>query len=229
MYENLQLHSLKNYVYNNDVLKEILIGHRPSHFQFNTVVKAFILSETLLWSGWNFVIPVFPIFAATRIPGGNIVLAATAYSTYLLMRLIFDVISSRYLLQANEMEKFLITILGIIMVSMAFLGFAFSFAISHLFIFYGIAGVGIGIGYPAKLSLFSTHLDKNKETLEWGLSDTAVIGGTALAASLGGFVATEYGFKTLFILASLISVLGTLPYILYLHKDKRSFLHRITE
>lgn len=202
------------------MLKEIFIGHRPSHFQVNAVVKAFIVSEMFLWSSWNFVIPVFPIFAANRIEGGNVALAASAYSTYLVMRLLADIISSRYLLRSSEFEQFIITIMGITLVSIAYLGFAVSFQIAHLFFYYALAGIGVGIGYPAKLSIFSTHLDKNKEALEWSMQDTVVIGGTALAASLGGFIVTEYGFQVLFILASIICILGILPYLLYLHKGK---------
>lgn len=206
------------------MIKEIFIGHKPSHFQVNTIVKAFIASEMFLWSSWNLVIPVFPIFAANRIEGGNVALAASAYSMYLLTRLVADIISSRYLTQSNEFEKFIITIMGIALVSIAYIGFAISFKIEHLFFYYGLAGVGIGIGYPAKLSLFSTHLDKNKEALEWSMQDTIVVGGTALSASLGGLIATEYSFRTLFFLASIICFLGIIPYVLYLHKGKEYFM-----
>lgn len=207
------------------MLKEIFIGKNISSFRFNTIVKAFIISETFLWSAWNFVIPIFPIFVATHVNGGNIAIAASAYSTYLLARLLFDIISSRYIFHMSEVKKFLLTILGITLVSIAYLGFAYSVSVIQIFFFYAIAGIGIGVGYPAKLSLFSGHLDKDKEAVEWGILDSTVIAGTALAASLGGFIATEYGFPMLFAIASAVSILGIVPYILYINKTGRHLVH----
>lgn len=69
-----------------------------------------------------------------------------------------------------------------------------------MFIAYAIAGVGLGIALPAKNSLFVLHLDKNKEATEWGIADTVCFICTAFAAILGGFIATDFGFDTLFIM-----------------------------
>src|SRR3989344_5423131 len=127
------------------MLKDQFIGRNPSHFQVNPVVKAFIISETLLWSAYNFIVPIFAIF-----------------------------------------------------------------------VFYGMAGVGLGIGSPAKHALFSTHLDKDKEPTEWGVYDATHFFSMALAGVVGGFIASQYGFQILFFLASAVNLLGTIPYLLYI-------------
>ena len=62
-----------------------------------------------------------------------------------------------------------------------------------------VAGAGLGIASPAKNSLFSIHLDKNKEAIEMGVTDAVVLVCMALAGALGGFIAITYGFKILFI------------------------------
>lgn len=204
------------------MLKEMFIGRPPSHFHVNGVVKSFIVSETFFWSAWNFILPVFAVFAVNNISGGNIGLAASAYSTHLIARIIFEIISGKYLLKSNELKKYLIAIIGIILMSLGYLGLAFTDTIGVLYLFYGLAGVGFGVASPAKFSLFSTHLDKNKEVMEWGMYDAIVLVGMALAAALGGFIAKEYGFQILFFLASAINLLGALPYILYIHNDKNS-------
>ena len=67
-----------------------------------------------------------------------------------------------------------------------------------IFIFYGVIGLGLGISSPVKYSLFSTHLDKNKETSEWGIYDASVFMGMAMSATIGGFIAYRYGFSLLF-------------------------------
>lgn len=197
------------------MIKEIFIGKRPSDFHMNSVVKAFIISEIFLWSSWNAIIPIFAIFAATQIPGGNTEIAAASFSCYLIVRVIFELISGRYLSRSNEMQKFIVTIMGIILMSLGYLGFAITKNVFSLFVFYSIIGMGLGVASPAKNSLFSTHLDKDKEVTEWSIYDGFVFMGMAMSAAIGGFVANRYGFAFLFNLVAVTNLLSIIPYILY--------------
>lgn len=200
------------------MIKEVFIGRKPSHFHMNPVVKAFIVSEMFLWSSWNAVIPIFAIFAATEIPGGNTEIAATSFSAYLIVRVIFELISGKYLSQSTEMQKFIVTIIGIILMSAGYVGFALTKNISSLFLFNSVIGMGLGIASPAKNSLFSSHLDKNKEVTEWSIYDGFVFLGMAMSAAIGGFVANRYGFPFLFYLVAATNLLSIIPYILYAKK-----------
>jgi len=67
-----------------------------------------------------------------------------------------------------------------------------------------LIGVGFGVASPAKYALFTNHIDKEKATSEWSLYDAITLLGIAAATALGGFIASQYGFSTLFILASII-------------------------
>lgn len=198
------------------MLKEQFLGKNPSHFQINPIVKSFIISETFLWSAWNFVTPIFAIFVVSSIKGGDVQIAASAFSVYLIARVFSELLSGRYLLQKSEREKFILTIAGMLFISLSYIGFAFSHTILFLFIFYAVAGVGLGIASPAKNSLFSTHLDKNKEPGEWGIYDAVTFIGMASTTALGGFIAGQYGFQFLFFLASIVNLLGIFPYLLYI-------------
>ncbi|MBI3092632.1 MAG: MFS transporter [Candidatus Levybacteria bacterium] len=200
------------------MFKEQFLGRNPSHFQINPVVKAFIVSETFLWSAWNFVTPIFAIFVVSNIEGGNVQIAASAFSVYLIARVFSELLSGRYLLGKIERGKFILTIGGMLFLSLSYVGFAFSNTIFYLFFFYAMAGVGLGIASPAKNSLFSTHLDKNKEPSEWGIYDAITFTGMALATALGGFIANQYGFSFLFLLASIVNLLGIFPYLLYIRE-----------
>lgn len=202
------------------MIKEIFIGRKPSDFHMNSIVKAFIISEIFLWSSWNAIVPIFAIFAATKIPGGNTEIAAASFSTYLIVRVIFELISGRYLSKSSEMQKFSITVIGIILMSAGYLGFAETKNVSSLFIFYGVIGMGLGIASPAKNSLFSSHLDKNKEVTEWSIYDGFVFMGMAMSATIGGFVANRYGFPFLFYLVAITNLLSIIPYILYAKKRR---------
>lgn len=197
------------------MLKEKFLGRNPSHFVLNPIVKAYIISESFLWSAWDLVIPIFSIFVIKNIPGGTIQNAAVAYSVYLVSRVIFELISGRYLSQTKDRQKFSVTIAGMVCLTLAYLGFAFSSSMITVYVFYGLLGIGLGIASPAKNSLFSIHLDKNKEATEWSLADGATFICMALATALGGFIATVYGFQALFLVAAIINLLGTIPYLLY--------------
>lgn len=202
------------------MIKEIFLGKKPSDFHVNGVVKAFIISEIFLWSSWNAVTPIFAIFAASKIPGGNTEIAAASFSTYLIVRVIFELISGRYLSKSNDMQKFIVSIIGIILISVGYVGFALTKNVSSLFVYYGIIGVGLGIASPAKNCLFSSHLDKNKEVAEWSMYDGLVFMGMAMSAAIGGFVANRYGFTFLFYLVAITNLLSIIPYILYAEKKK---------
>ena len=198
------------------MLRESFLGKNPSRFQFNPIVKAFIISEGFLWSAYNFLIPIFAIFVVNNIIGGNIQIAASAFSCFLVSRVLFELIICRFLLRKSEKTKLLFVILGTVILSVSYFGFSFATNIPSLFIFFVIAGMGLGIASPPKNATFSIHLDKNKEETEWGLHDAVVFMGMASTTALGGFIATQYGFSFLFILAAIVNLLAIIPYLLYI-------------
>jgi MFS family permease len=197
------------------MLREQFLGRNPSHFTLNKIVEAFIISETFLWSAWNFVTPIFAIFVVNDIKGGNIQIAASAFSVCLISRVIFEIITGRYLNNKTDRNRLHLTILGMVIMSVAYIGFAFSHTIPLLFLFYVLIGIGFGVASPAKYSLFSEHIDRDKATTEWSLYDAITLIGIALATALGGFIASFYGFTFLFILASVVNLLGIVPYLFY--------------
>jgi MFS family permease len=197
------------------MLREAYIGRNPSHFHVNRIVESFIISETLLWSAWNFITPIFAIFVITQIKGGNIQIAASAFSAYLITRVVFEIIAGRFLIEKTDKNKLTVTIIGMVLMSIAYIGFSFSNTIPLLFAFYILIGIGLGIASPAKYSLFTEHIDKGKSSTEWSLYDAVVLIGVASATALGGFIAGSYGFRVLFILASVVNFLGIIPYLFY--------------
>jgi MFS family permease len=202
------------------MIHEAFMGRNPSHFHVNSLVKAYIFSESLLWSAWNFITPIFAVFVVNNISNGNIEVAATGYSVYLISRVIFELIAGRFLSNTDDRKKLIVAITGISILSFAYIGFALSNTLIPFFLSYIIVGIGFGIASPAKNSLFAMHLDHNKEATEWGIADASTFICTALAAVLGGFIATTFGFKTLFLIACVINVLSIIPYALHLTKAK---------
>lgn len=202
------------------MLHELYISRLPSHFKLNKIVRAFIISETLLWSAWNFVTPIFGIFVITHIKHSSIETAAGAYSVHLIARVVLEMFTGRYLKGSKDEDKLILSVLGMTLISIAYIGFSISNTSILLFGFYIVAGIGFGIASPAKNSLFSTHLDKNKEASEWGLYDAVTFVGVALTTVLGGYIATNYGFSILFLLASFVNLMAIIPYLFFLNLKK---------
>ena len=182
---------------------------------FNPYIKSFIISDGLLFSAWSLIFPLFAVFVTSNIAGGNIEVAASTVTVYFIIRIITEIISGKYLQKYSESKRLSILIAGMLLVAVAYLGFAFSKTISAIYIFWAIAGVGWGLATPTRLSLFSLHLDKNSAVTEWSVTDVINLILIAASTALGGFIATQYGFQLLFILAAIINLLGVIPFWLY--------------
>lgn len=198
------------------------MGRKPSHFlMVDPIVKAYIISEMFCWAAWNFIFPLFAVFVVGQINKGTIALAATGFSTYLISRIIFELLSGTFFAKKAEKQKIVILLTGIATISLSYLGFSVSRDIVHIFFFYILFGAGIGIAAPVKCSLFSMHLDKNKEATEWSIADAASAMAMALASALAGFIVVIYGFRILFVMAAILNILSVIPYMLTLKRRKR--------
>lgn len=196
------------------MIKDHFMRILPARKTVNPIIKAYVISEAFLWSGWNLVIPIAALFVTYNIPGGTIQAAATGYSIYLIARVLFELISGKFLARSTDKQKLTAAALGVLFASISLFSFAYTTTVSAFFLSYLIGGIGIGIGSPAKNALFSIHIDKNRETTEWGVADGITFISMALATTLGGFIAAQFGFKMLFSIAGAVSLLGTIPYLL---------------
>lgn len=199
------------------------MGNARKHlekFKINSVVKAFILAEMLLWSGWNFIMLFFSIYI-TRLPGGTVQHAATATSIYFLSRVIFGLTSGRLLVKKSKEYKFAITIIGMSIVTICYIFMSQKTRMLDIFILFGGIGAGLGLATPAKNSLFSSHINKDKESLTWSALDAGVFISLAITTSIGGILINNYGFSSLFLIAAGINTLAIIPYLLYLQQWKK--------
>jgi MFS family permease len=194
------------------MFRESFLGRNPSHFHLNPFVKAYIISESLMWAAWNFITPIFALFVVSQVHQGTIQTAALGYSIYLASRVVTELINGRILQGSNDTKKVGMAILGMICIGLAYLGFAVSHTIITLYIFYVLLGIGIGMAMPAKNSLFSIYLDRDKEATEWSMSDAVQFGAMAVATIIGGYIALNFGFTILFYLAFTVNLLAIFPY-----------------
>lgn len=181
----------------------------------NKIVKAFIVSEFFWASAWNAIIPVFSVFAIKAVPGSNISLATTAFGVHVAVRIIVELIFSKYFSKVtSNRSRIMFALIGIIIVCLSYIGFAFISNPWLSYVFYGLLGLGVGINVPPKMSFFSSNLEKGKEAFAWSIYDVTSMGGSAVAAIIAGYIIHDFGFQTLFAISAFVNLLSTLPYIL---------------
>lgn len=186
------------------------IGKFRKQFKISAVVQFLTYSDVLMMSGWGMVNPILAVFFSDHIIGGDLKFAGLASTIYFLVKSLFQIPIARYIdKHKGEKDDYIFMIIGSVLISLS----AFLFVLAkypwHVYIIQVIYGFGGAFSFPTWMALFTRHVDKNKEGLEWSLYYTSVDIGTALAAGLGGFIASTFGYQILFWIVGMGSVLGT--------------------
>lgn len=83
-----------------------------------------------------------------------------------------------------------------------------------------ILGLSQAVLSPAFDAIYSEHVDRKKSTSEWGDWEAMQFIVTAIAAITGGYLANQFGFKSLFVFMFIIS-LGSIFTSIHLFKTKK--------
>lgn len=156
--------------------------------------------------------PIVAIYITQHIVGATLSVVGISIAVYSSVKAFFQIPIARKLDKSTgESEDFYVLLLGILMAIIYSFGFIMIKNIYHLYfleIFTGVADACIMSAYYA---IFSHHIDKDSQGFEWSLFS---VGGLTMSASvgglIGGFIATNYGFNTVFIIAGLLNALAAL-------------------
>lgn len=194
--------------------------------KMNPIVVAFIFSEAFFWSAWNFVSHIIAVFVVSTLPGGNVRTAAFGFTLYLLVRVISELVVSNYVKFPSDRKRMITDVTGMILLTCSYLMIAFFPTLVTFYVFFIVAGMSFAISSPAKLSMFSLNLGRAEASRTWGIYHAVTFTGMGIATALGGVIAEEFGFKTLFIISSIINLIGIVPYWRYnnKHKDHKHFV-----
>ncbi|MFH1561625.1 MAG: MFS transporter [Patescibacteria group bacterium] len=177
----------------------------------NRVIQFMTYSDVAMMGGWGLINPILAVFFTDQIIGGSIVVAGLATAVYFVTKSILQIPIARYVdLKRGEQDDFWIMIAGSLLITLSaflFIGAKYPW---HIYLIQFLSGVGGALSYPTWLAIFTRHIDRCEEGLEWSLYYTAVDLGSALAAGLGGVLVSQFGYQTVFLLVGLTSFLGTL-------------------
>ncbi len=161
--------------------------------------------------------PLYAVFVEQI--GGDLLTAGAAYSAFCIAGGVFLFIISRFEDRVQKQERILI--LGYVLQLAGFIGYLLVKTPIHLFIVEAILGISTAIMIPAFDSFYSRHLEPGKFASQWGLWESVNLVVPGVGAFIGGFIARDYGFRSLFLVMVFFSVIGLIVSLFLLHKKKQ--------
>lgn len=179
------------------------------HLTLNKAIKYLILSDLAFWTGWGLLNPVFAIFVVEKIQGGSALVVGVASAIFWIVRSLARV-PIGMLLDAcpSERDDYFSLVVGLFIASLVSFGFLFAKTPLHIYLLQAVQGLGLAMSLAGWMAIFTRHIDKGKESTEWGLSATTVGLGIGIAGAVGGWAVTRFGFSPVFIVVGVVGLLG---------------------
>ncbi len=172
----------------------------------NHVIKTMILSDFYLNIGLGLFAPIFAIFVTKQIAGGSIEVIGFAAGITQIFKVVLQYPIAKYLDKNHgEYDDFYSMILGGILISLSPFLYLMATKIIHLYMIQALYGVGLAFLVPPWYAIFSRHLDKSHENIEWSMESIIIGIASASSAAIGGVMANKFGFQSVFIFAGVLS------------------------
>jgi len=146
--------------------------------------------------------PLYAIYVVKFVDG--VIAVSISWAAFLISTSFFTYIVSKKGDQVKEKEYLLLA--GYLIRIISWLSLIFVHNLTALVLVQIFLGLGESLGSPSFNVLFADHLDKNrhvKEYSEWLLIANLT---SAVGIIIGGIIVSNYGFETLFVLMSLLSL-----------------------
>lgn len=180
-----------------------------SGIRINKVIQFLFYSDVVITAGWGMINPIIAVFFTEQVVGGDIELAGLAATAYFLTKSLLQVPVARWIdMRKGEWDDFIILAIGIVIVAASGFGYIWVTLPAHVFAVQIINGIGSALYYPTWLAIFTRHVDKNEEGLEWSLYFTGVDLTGAITAGLGGLLVARFGYQLTFFLIGLLTLIG---------------------
>ena len=168
-----------------------------------------LLSDFIFWSGWGLIAPIFAIYVVQQIRGGNEFVVGVSTAIYAALSTLLRIPMGLFLDdQPHERSDLSFAMFGLCVASLSSLGFIFSSLPWHIYVLQALHAIGMAMNLSGWTALYTRHIDKGKESTQWGISAVSVGIGGALTAVIGGWVATNFGFDILFACVGLLGFAG---------------------
>lgn len=177
----------------------------------NPVVRWLTISDALAMSSIGLLAPIFALFIDGYIDGGNAAVAGMAATIFLFTRSLGQIPAASIIDRIKgEWDDFWFLFFGTLAASFMPIAYIFVSTPLQLYVLQFVYGILSAFTFPSWCAIFTRHIDKNKEGVEWGIYQTLIDLTSAGAAVVGGLLAEQYGFTIVFYAVALLGILGSL-------------------
>lgn len=178
---------------------------------FNPVVKILIISDIAIVGGGGLIGPVFALFIENFIVGGNAATAGIAAAVFLFTKSLCQIPSAHIIDKIRgEKDDFWFLFSASVLMSLIPLLYLLVDKPVELYVVQFLYGVIAATTFPSFMSIFTKHIDKGREGVEWGVYFTMTDLISAAFASVGGLLAVTYGYHYLIIVVSAMQFMGAM-------------------
>lgn len=182
--------------------------------KINHVVKTLVLSDFFINSGFSVFAPIFAIFVTKQIDGGSLQVVGFAAAIFQIFKSGLQIPIAKYLDKNHgEYDDFYSMVLGTFLIILVPFLYLFANQTIHIYMIQALYGIGASFAIPPWYAIFTRHVDKMQENVEWSLDSIAIGIGAASSAALGGLLAERFGFKFVFILGGVLAIVGAINQI----------------
>lgn len=182
--------------------------------EINPVIRFLILSDVLIIGAAGMLGPIFAFFIRDFIQGGNEEVAGIAAAIFLITKSIFQIPLAAVIDKIRgEKDDFYIMVPCSILMSLTPLLYLAISQPWQLYLVQFLLGLFTAMTFPSYMAIFTRHIDKSKEGIEWGVYFTLSDLLSAGLAVIGGYMAYTIGFRALIMSVTSISTLGSLMLI----------------
>ena len=186
----------------------------------NRIVLNLVYADLIFYTAVGLVTPIVAVFYADYVKGGSIALAGLATAVFWVVKSAVQVPVSLYAdNHKGERDDYKFIIIGFTISAVVPLCYyLFVTEAWHVYLMESLRGIGYGMSVPTYLSMFTRHIDRQRENFEWTLHSNAVGLGYAAAAALGGILAERFGFGAIFLITSGLMFLAPVT-LLFIKND----------
>jgi len=179
--------------------------------RINHVVKTLVLSDFFINAGFSVFAPVFAVFVTKQIEGGTLVVVGFAAAIFQIFKSGLQIPIAKYLDKNHgEYDDYYSMVFGTSLIAIVPFLYLFASSATHIYMIQALYGIGASFAIPPWYAIFTRHVDKMQENVEWSLDSIAIGVGAAISAALGGLLAERFGFRFVFILGGLFAVVGAI-------------------
>jgi len=182
--------------------------------EINPVIRFLILSDVLIIGAAGMLGPIFAFYIENFVQNGNEQVAGIAAAIFLITKSLFQIPIAAIIDKIRgERDDFYVMVPFSILMSLAPLLYLLVSQPWQLYTVQLLMGLFTAMTFPSYMAIFTRHIDKTKEGIEWGVYFTLSDLLSAGLAVIGGYMAYNIGFTALIISVASISTLGSLMLI----------------